>query len=690
MSDNFSSPHGDSRWGRGKWLEVTVEQLYQAREGTKEYEKWTKNIKHTVSEIEKTLEKAEPPQTIDQKEINNAIKKLKRKKSTGPDNIPNEIFIEANKETREIYREALNTITQTEEIPDEWQEGNIITMYKGKGMKGKCSNERGITLSSNFGKLYERIINERAKKDISITDAQAGGKKGSATVDHLLILRELENIAKKQNKRTYMAFLDVTKAYDKAWSEAIMYVMHKQGIKDKHWRIIKKLNENLTAKIATKYGETRKIKIKDSIRQGGVLSVLEYGVLMDEINKDIQKEPIGIEIEENNTRIACLLWVDDVVLISTSQEELQKMLDITNQTTKKYHIEFGKAKSNIMKRGGQNTKEPAKLGDMELEVTDKYKYLGQIMNNKGNLKDHIKMTKGKVEAAYQKILTTAGNATFHYIEMEVMWKTLETNILPILTYSGEVWKATKKEEEEINRIYDNIIKRILKTPQSTPRECLYIETGLLDPITITKRNRLNMHNRITNGNNQTLKALLQRTDPSSWAEENRTHAERIGLDENALTTKKQISKREITNKIKVAFKEEIEGKGRDKSKVKFLLEGKNKWDPGHQPEYMKTLTRNEVSTIFKARTRMLDVKANYKNKYQDLQCRLCGKEDETQEHVLAKCEKTKQTKHQVPTEDIFTEDPEKLRKTAAEIEVILNTINNPPPPTQKNHQGKQP
>ena len=24
VSDNFSSPHGDSRWGRGKWLEVTV------------------------------------------------------------------------------------------------------------------------------------------------------------------------------------------------------------------------------------------------------------------------------------------------------------------------------------------------------------------------------------------------------------------------------------------------------------------------------------------------------------------------------------------------------------------------------------------------------------------------------------------------------------------------------------------
>ena len=172
-----------------------------------------------------------------------------------------------------------------------------------------------------------------------------------------------------------------------------------------------------------------------------------------------------------------------------------------------------------------------------------------------------------------------------------------------------------------------------------------------------KKRRVNMHNRISNGNNQTLIALLQRTDPSSWAEENRAQAERIGLDKITLTTNKQTGKREITNKIKPAFKEDIERKGRDKSKVKFLIDGKNKWNPGHQPKYMKTLTRNEVSTIFKARTRMLDVKANYKNKYQDLQCRLCGKEDETQEHVLAKCEKTEQTKHQVHTEDIFTEDP---------------------------------
>ena len=131
-----------------------------------------------------------------------------------------------------------------------------------------------------------------------------------------------------------MAFQDVTKAYDKAWSEAIMYVIHKEGIRDRHWNIIQKLNENITEKIKTKHGKNREIHIKDSIRQGGMLSVLEYGVLMDEINKDLEKKPLGIEIDGKGARVPCLLWVGDVVLIATSTEELQEMLESTNHTTK--------------------------------------------------------------------------------------------------------------------------------------------------------------------------------------------------------------------------------------------------------------------------------------------------------------------------------------------------------------------
>ena len=48
-----------------------------------------------------------------------------------------------------------------------------------------------------------------------------------------------------------------------------------------------------------------------------------------------------------------------------------------------------------MKRAGQYTKKTTKFGDMELDVTDKYKCLGQLMKNKGNLKGHMDIIKRK-------------------------------------------------------------------------------------------------------------------------------------------------------------------------------------------------------------------------------------------------------------------------------------------------------
>ena len=92
--------------------------------------------------------------------------------------------------TKEIMRNELNKILCTYEIPNQWNSGTLKRLYKGKGKKDKCSNERGITLASNTGKLYERIINKRIREHTNITNLQAGGIPGSATVDHLIALKQ--------------------------------------------------------------------------------------------------------------------------------------------------------------------------------------------------------------------------------------------------------------------------------------------------------------------------------------------------------------------------------------------------------------------------------------------------------------------------------------------------------------------
>ena len=157
--------------------------------------------------------------------------------------------------------------------------------------------------------------------------------------------------------------------------------------------------------------------------------------------------------------------MDDVVLIHNTKEGLQQLLDITDKTAKKYHIEFGKEKSKIMVMGTkQKPIDSLKLGDLILEQTNKYKYLGEMINDKGYMEDQIKEIRGKAEAAFQTILTIAGDHKLRGIQMKTIWKLVETCIKPIITYAAETWNPTKTEMKKLNAILDNIIKT--NTPDS--------------------------------------------------------------------------------------------------------------------------------------------------------------------------------------------------------------------------------
>ena len=221
-----------------------------------------------------------------------------------------------------------------------------------------------------------------------------------------------------------------------------------------------------------------------------------YATVMDEIAEEINKYELGVNT--NNTshpKLGCLLYMDDVVLISNKAQEMQKMLDITNEISSRYRIVFGKEKSKVMKMGSSVQTE-LKLGDMEIEETDKYKYLCEIINNKGNLEDHIQMLEGKVEAAYQTILHIAKDKNFKGLKMAIIWKLVETCIIPIITYGAESRTTTHKESQKIQTIMNNIIKRILQVPQSTPNDAITIETGILNIQTITEIKQLNSRMRI--------------------------------------------------------------------------------------------------------------------------------------------------------------------------------------------------
>ena len=110
------------------------EDLYQAREGESEQEEWTTMIENKVKDIESENNNNldTEPNLITRDELDMAIRQLNKGKSVGHDDIPNEAIINMNKKNRDTLRQRLNEVYTTKQIPEEWREGEIIRIYKGK------------------------------------------------------------------------------------------------------------------------------------------------------------------------------------------------------------------------------------------------------------------------------------------------------------------------------------------------------------------------------------------------------------------------------------------------------------------------------------------------------------------------------------------------------------------------------
>jgi hypothetical protein len=163
----------------------------------------------------------------------------------------------------------------------------------------------------------------------------------------------------------------------------------------------------------------------------------------------------------------------------------------------------------------------------------------------------------------------------------------------------------------------------------------------------------------------------------SWKEITDKISEDIGITEEDKVGKKNNTKRNTRKKVENIFQDKLKEAGDKKTKAKFFLENKGEWRTGKRAKYMDQLNRMEASTIFKARSRMLEVKNNYKNKYRNRTCRLCKNHEEDQIHVLQECPTLERLKLKKATmENIFDEDIKILKETSRRINSIMAIIQN--------------
>ena len=116
-----------------------------------------------------------------------------------------------------------------------WNLGKVIFLQKPHKEDNNIANSyRPNTLTSNVGKLFERIIERRLRNDLEakglIDDSQEGFRKrrGTGRCIYKLIDNVQNNIERK--KVAAAPFIDLEKAFNTIWIDGLMYKLREAGI----------------------------------------------------------------------------------------------------------------------------------------------------------------------------------------------------------------------------------------------------------------------------------------------------------------------------------------------------------------------------------------------------------------------------------------------------------------------------
>ena len=128
--------------------------------------------------------------------------------------------------------------------PQSWQLGTSVPLFKA-GSKLSPDNYRLLSLTSACAKLFELIIDVRIRKWAesreTLSDLQGGFRAGRSTADQLFILTEILAHRSERKGQTFMAFLDVSKAYDTVWRDGLWYKLCEMGVGGKCLKFLRKM-----------------------------------------------------------------------------------------------------------------------------------------------------------------------------------------------------------------------------------------------------------------------------------------------------------------------------------------------------------------------------------------------------------------------------------------------------------------
>ena len=410
-------------------------------------------------------------------EILSSAKKLKSGKAHGADCLLNEYFLESVDILAPYLCDLFNAILNSGYFPEQWTEGIIIPLHK-EGDKKCVNNYRGITLLSCLSKIFTSVLNSRletfCKVNDTISDAQFGFRKGRSTVDAMFALLSTVQNYLSNNKRLYVAFVDLKKCFDSIYRNALWLKLFRAGIQGKMLRIVKCMYEKVKSCVKSCNSFSDFFEYSVGLRQGEVISPILVSLFLEDLELYLQKRAeSGLLIDD--IVLILLLFADDMVILGKSPDELQYHLDLLHTYCNSWGLEVNTEKTKIMvfrNRGLLLRGENWTYNNQEIEVVDEFNYLGTIFKYTGSFSSNTEYIIGKALKALNVLLVNCKKLP---LKPKILCQLFDSFVGSILLYASEIWGFSKSKE--IERVHLKFCKRLLNVRLNTCTAGVYGELG---------------------------------------------------------------------------------------------------------------------------------------------------------------------------------------------------------------------
>ena len=431
---------------------------------------WADNSQDNMHESERWPSEAYPPvlehglgidiSPIRIEELIAVIRKMKRRKAPGPDQIPVELLKEMDATNLQEILLVLNEWWENESLPMEALQARVVLIFK-KGNANELGNYRPISLLNTMYKLFAAVIQRRMadKLDHHLQKTQFGFRKNRSTADALHCIRRVIDKGEMTNTKTLLVLLDWEKAFDRVSHVGLFKCLERLQVDGKIINLIKAMYSHPTFYVEVDGTDSQWHTQNAGIRQGCPLSPYLFIALMTVLFHDVHhihkptsqsSRVAGMEYDE-------VLFADDTICISESEAAMEQMLKAIVTEGAKYGMKSNKAKCELLAFGKAR---PVKFSDgTRLKPQEEVKYLGCSLNSKADSRRELQKRISECMMILKKldIFWRHGDSSLKQ-KMEVYNAVVKTKLI----YGLESMQLTQATAQKLDTFHLKGLRKMLK------------------------------------------------------------------------------------------------------------------------------------------------------------------------------------------------------------------------------------